>query len=76
MTSTMTSYVAAGTPAEVVSCGVDEALCGAHKVFLEEIPMNKLDAESEYWDFDQFLNTAAEMTMQTLFLLMLLNSIN
>ena len=50
MSSTMASYVAAGTPAEVVLCGTNEAPLWAAQGLLEEIPMDKLDQTSEYWD--------------------------
>lgn len=52
MTSTVSSYVAAGTPAEVVLCGNAEAPLWAAQGLLEEIPMDKIAQESEYWDLE------------------------
>ena len=57
MTSTVSSYVAAGTPAEVVVAGTAEAPLWAAQGLLEAIPMDKLDAESEYWDFETMNTT-------------------
>lgn len=52
MTATISSYVAAGTPAEVVFCGEDEAPLWGAQGLLEEVPMDKINQESEYWDLE------------------------
>ena len=57
MTSTLSSYVAAGTPAEVVLCGPNEVPLWAAQGLLQEIPMDKINTESEYWDMETMSTT-------------------
>lgn len=64
MTSTVSSYVAAGTPAEVVIAGSAEAPLWAAQGLLDEIPMDKLDADSEYWNFE-IMNTTFNIKGKT-----------
>ncbi len=51
-TSTVSSYVAAGTPCEVVLVATNDVPTMAASGLLDEIPMDKLDANSKYFNFD------------------------
>ena len=55
-TSTVSSYVAAGTPAEAILIDEPSLTMWAANGLLEEIPMEKLDQNSPYWNFDK-MNT-------------------
>lgn len=51
-TSTISSYVAAGTPCEVVLLSQGDIPTFAAQGLLDEIPMDKLDANSKHYNFD------------------------
>ena len=51
-TSTISSYVAAGTPCEVVLLATNDVPTMAASGLLDEIPMDKLDKNSKYFNFD------------------------
>ncbi len=56
-TATVSSYVAAGTPCEALLISETSVPMWPSNGLLEEIPMDKLDAKSPYWNFDSMNTT-------------------
>ena len=57
-TSTISSYVAAGTPCDVVMLAANDIQTFAAQGLLDAIPMDKLAADSKYLDYD-FMTTGS-----------------
>ena len=56
-TATVSAYVAAGTPCEAFLISETSVPEWPSSGLLEEIPMDKLDANSPYWNFDSMNTT-------------------